>query len=275
MAATSNLVARVATAIVGVPLVLALLFFGPAWGFFLLVAAASCVGAIELFAMTHPGDRISQTFGVLMTLGVSACVYFATGHTNALLTVLIAAPIVSMLVTLWRLGSIATAALRIATLTFGPLYIGAALTTLALLRRDLAGTDGPGYVVLALGFAWLSDTGGYFAGRFLGKHKLYEAVSPKKTVEGALGGLAATLLFAVVAHVWFLQSLPLGDALALAVLAGALGQLGDLGESLIKRSVGVKDSGAILPGHGGILDRLDAVIVTSAVCYLYVLWART
>ncbi len=274
MAAASNLAVRLATAIVGVPLVLALLYFGPHWGFYLLVATASVVGAIELFAMTHPGDRVSQTLGVLLTLGVSVSVYWATANPAVLLTVLIAVPLLGMLITLWRLGSVPTAALRVASFTFGPIYIGAALTTLALLRKNEPGSDGPGYVVLALGFAWLSDTGGYFAGRYLGKHKLYEAVSPKKTIEGSIGGLVGALLIAFAAHFWFLKSLPLLNAIVLAIVAGALGQLGDLGESLIKRSTGVKDSGAILPGHGGILDRADAVIVTSAVLFLYTLWIR-
>ena len=85
-------------------------------------------------------------------------------------------------------------------------------------------------------FAWFGDTGGYFAGRFLGKHKLYEAVSPKKTVEGAIGGLARRVVGALLAHFWFLRALPLAHGIALALVAGALGQAGDLGESLLKRS---------------------------------------
>jgi phosphatidate cytidylyltransferase len=132
---------------------------------------------------------------------------------------------------------------------------------------------GSGLVLLALGLAWFADTGAYFAGRFLGKHKLYEAVSPKKTIEGAVGGLLASVAWALLAVFWFLRgSLPLSHAIPLALVAGALGQAGDLGESLLKRSTGVKDSGAILPGHGGIMDRLDAVIVTSLAVYLYSAW---
>jgi phosphatidate cytidylyltransferase len=164
-----------------------------------------------------------------------------------------------------------TAALRATSMGMGPLYIGVPLTLLAMLRRDL-GEGGPGFVIVTIMFAWFADTGGYFAGRFLGKHKLYEAVSPKKTVEGALGGLAGSVFGAVLAHFWFLPSLSLVHGVPLAIVAGALGQAGDLGESLLKRSTGVKDSGAIVPGHGGILDRVDALLVTSAVTYLYTLW---
>lgn len=270
--AASNLAARVGSAVVGVPAILALLYFGPAWGWFVLIAAAACIGSLELFAMTHPRDRVAQAMATLCTLAVAVCLYLFTNDARVLVTILIAAPIVGMLLTLWRLGDISTAALRVAAAAFGPLYVGAGLTTIALLRKEQPGLDGPGYVILALGFAWMSDTGGYFAGRYLGKHKLYPAVSPKKTIEGSIGGVAGGVLTAVVAHFWFLPSLPLVPGLVLAVVATLLGQLGDLGESLIKRATGVKDSGAILPGHGGILDRVDALMVTSIVVYLYTHW---
>lgn len=271
--AASNLAARLLTALVGVPAILALLYLGPPWGMFLVVAAAAAVGATELFQMTWPGDRLAQAIGVVLTLAVSCCVYFFTTDAKVLLTMVLVVPLIGMLLALWRLGKIETGALRIGATCFGPLYVGAMLTTLALLRRDQPGTAGPGYVVVALGFAWLSDTGGYFAGRYLGKRKLYEAVSPKKTIEGSIGGLAGATAGGVIAHFTFLPTFPLWHAIALGVVGGFLGQLGDLGESLLKRSVGVKDSGAILPGHGGILDRVDALLVTSTVLYLYTLWA--
>ncbi|MCU0694658.1 MAG: phosphatidate cytidylyltransferase [Polyangiaceae bacterium] len=270
--AASNLAFRLATAAVGIPVLLGLLYLGPAWGWYLLVAAALSVGAFELFAMTHPDDRVAQGVGVSTCLATSVVVYFFTDDARALMTVALVAPIVGMLIPLWRLGDIKTVALRVTTGAFGPLYIGACLTTLALLRKEQPGFEGPGYVVLALGLAWASDTGGYFAGRHFGKHKLYERVSPKKTIEGSIGGLLGAVLFAVVGHVWFLDVLPLPHAIVLAVVGSALGQAGDLGESLLKRATGVKDSGAILPGHGGILDRVDALIVTSTVVYLYTRW---
>jgi len=90
-------------------------------------------------------------------------------------------------------------------------------------------------------------------------------VSPKKTVEGFAGALGGAVVGALLAHFWYLPQIPLGEALTLAPIAGTLGQLGDLGESLLKRSMGVKDSGDIVPGHGGILDRVDALFITSAI----------
>jgi phosphatidate cytidylyltransferase len=274
MAKASNLAVRLATAVVGVPAILALLFVAPPWAFYLLVFPAAMVGANELFGMTHPSDRLSRVIGVLLSAVASLCIFFFGDDLRVVLTLFVGTPIAGMLLTLVRLGDIPTAALRGFAMGVGPLFIAVPLTLLAVLQKSL-GAEGPDYVVLALGFAWLSDTGGYFAGRFLGKHKLYEAVSPKKTVEGALGGLVAATLWAVLGHFWFLRSLSLAHGVPLAIVASALGQAGDLAESLVKRSTGVKDSGQIVPGHGGVLDRVDALIVTSTVVYLYVLWFRS
>jgi phosphatidate cytidylyltransferase len=267
----SNLAVRLLTAAVVVPLILLLLYRGPAWGLYMLILPATLIGTYELLAMTHAGDRISQGIGLLLAAASSAALYFGPDGRYAL-TVVAVIPVMGPLVTLLRLGDIKTAGLRAVTMSTAPLFVSAPLAWLAIVRRDVS--DGPSYVVMTLMFAWFSDTGGYFAGRFLGKHKLYEAVSPKKTVEGALGGLVGSMIGALLAHFWYLPRIPLLDALVLAVVAGALGQAGDLGESLLKRSMGVKDSGAIVPGHGGILDRIDALLLTSTVVYLYTLWIR-
>jgi phosphatidate cytidylyltransferase len=269
--ANSNLAVRIATALVGAPLIIALLYKGPPWGFYLLVLPAALIGAWELFNMTHAGDRLSQAIGVGMSAAASMALYLSDGDTRVLVTMIVVVPLAGPLLTLVRLGDMKTAALRACAMGFGPLYLGVPLTLLAIMRRDLGG-DGPAYVVLTIMFAWFGDTGGYFAGRFLGKHKLYEAVSPKKTVEGSIGGLAGSVFGALLAHFWFLPSLSLVHGVLLALVAGALGQAGDLGESALKRSTGVKDSGAIVPGHGGILDRVDALLVTSAVTFLYSIW---
>ncbi|MDC3955661.1 phosphatidate cytidylyltransferase [Polyangium jinanense] len=266
---------RLLSALIGVPAILALLYLGPAWGWAIFLAVALIVGAIEFFGMTHPQDGPSRILGVGVTLAVMAVLWFFGTDARALVALVFLLPTVALFLTLFRLGSIETAALRAAAMGFGPLWLGGGLGSLALLRRD-AGDSGPGFVVLALVLSWFSDTGAYFAGRFLGKHKLYEAVSPKKTIEGAIGGLAAAVIGAVVGHYVYVKSLPLNHAIVLGLVAGALGQAGDLAESMIKRSAGVKDSGGIVPGHGGILDRVDALMVTGTFTYIYVLffWVR-
>lgn len=269
--ARSNLAQRALSALVGIPTILALIYFGPPWGWALFLAIALVVGALEFFAMTHPDDRVSHAIGVVASLGVYAVLWWFGMDARVLLTLMFALPTFALFATLARLGANETTGMRAFAMAFGPLWIGAGMVTMALVRRD-AGDAGPGFVLLALVLSWFSDTGAYFAGRFLGKHKLYEAVSPKKTVEGAIGGLAAAILGAVVGHYFYLRQVPLDHAIILAVVAGGLGQAGDLGESMLKRSFGVKDSGGIVPGHGGILDRIDALIVTSAFTYVYTLW---
>lgn len=269
----SNLVARLLTAAVAAPILLSLIFLGPSWGWALFVGAACAAGAIELYGMTHPGDRVSQVVCVALTLGLMAGLWFFGAEARALLAMMLVLPICAVLLTLLRLGEMQTAALRMMAVVFGPVWLGGGLGATVLLHRD-GGADGPGFVLLSLMLSWLSDTGAYFAGRFLGKHKLYEAVSPKKTVEGAIGGIGGAAAGALLAHFFYLKSLPISHALGLAVVAGAIGQAGDLGESLLKRSFGVKDSGGLIPGHGGLLDRVDALLFTSALSYMYLRLVR-
>jgi phosphatidate cytidylyltransferase len=260
----------VITAAVVAPLLLMLMYWGPWWGFSALIFVANGLSAREFFLMTHPNDAVSRAVGIVLTLGVSAVLFLVRDDPRALIAVIAGLPIASILLALWRLGDIQTAAARMAATTFGPLWVGF-LTFVALLHQEQR-ENGPGYVLMTIMFAWLADTGGYFAGRFLGKRKLYEAVSPKKTIAGFVGAILAALAAALLAHFWYLPSIPLEHALPLAFVAGTLGQLGDLGESLLKRSTGVKDSGEIVPGHGGMLDRLDALFVTSAIVYAYTRW---
>jgi phosphatidate cytidylyltransferase len=267
-ASTSNLALRLLTAAVGAPAILAVLYLGPPWAFYALVLPITLIGCSEFFGMTHPVDGASRVAGLALSAAASLVLYALGDDPRALVALVVVVPAIGPLVTLARLGDISTAALRACALGFGPLFVAAPLTLLAVMRRDF-GASGPGLVVMALMFAWWGDTGGYFAGRFLGKRKLYEAVSPKKTVEGAIGGLAGTVAGAFCASLWYLPSVPLAHSIPLALVAGVLGQAGDLGESLLKRSTGVKDSGAIVPGHGGILDRVDALIMTSVTVYLY------
>ncbi len=269
----SNLAIRLATAAVCVPVILGLLYKAPPWAFYLLVVVVALVGVRELLSMTHPGDGPAQAVGVVVSAAASAAVFFYGEDARTLATVLVVVPMVGPLFTLMRLAPIETAALRACALGFGPLFVAVPLTLLALMRRTLGADVGPGVVLLCLGLAWFADTSAYFAGRFLGRRKLYEAVSPKKTVEGAIGGLLGSVVWALLGALWFLRgSLPLAHAVPLALVGGVLGQSGDLAESLLKRSTGIKDSGGIVPGHGGVLDRVDALLMTSVVVFLYTQW---
>lgn len=260
----SNLVVRLLTAVVAAPAILYLLFAAPPWGFQVLVMAAVAVAASELFGMTMGKDRVLEAYGVLASLAVATVLLYFPSPPILVATFALL-PMAGLLFSLVRPDPIDRADRRMAWMIAGPLYVGLLATIGRLHMRD----NGGGWVVLTMMLAWFGDTGGYFAGRAFGKHKLYEKVSPKKTIEGSFGGLAGSVLGALVAHYWYLQALPLVGGIALALVAGALGQAGDLCESLIKRSAGVKDSGFIVPGHGGLLDRVDALVFTSAATWLY------
>jgi phosphatidate cytidylyltransferase len=268
--AKSNLAIRLTTAAVAVPLLLGLMFRGPAWGFSLVATAAAGIAALEIFRMTHPADGVARGIGVVSASAVTGALAFGSPEPGIVFGALVGIPLFGMLVPLARLGEIPTAALRVMTGAAVPIYVGAPLGLLALLRRDF-GDDGAGLVLLTLMLAWFGDTGGYFVGRFFGKTKLYEAVSPKKTREGLFGAVLGSVLGALLAHFTYLPSLGLSAALVLGLVGGPLGQAGDLVESLLKRSLGTKDSGGIIPGHGGILDRIDALLVLAPLVYLYTL----
>lgn len=264
-----DLGARLLTAVVVVPVLLWLLFWAPKIGFSILVFAATAVGASELFAMTLPGRRVLQGLGIASSLALCAAFVY-TPSELAIVTVLLCVLVGGMLGGLFSPEPVESSGGRMAWLVAGPIYIGGSLAAIALLHQR---EHGGAWVVLAMMLAWFGDTFAYFAGRAFGKHKLYPTVSPKKTIEGSAGGLAGSVAGAVLAHFWYLPELPLLGGIALAVVAGALGQAGDLIESLVKRSTGVKDSGWIVPGHGGLLDRIDALMMTSVATWLFAAWS--
>ncbi len=116
-----------------------------------------------------------------------------------------------------------------------------------------------------------NDSAAYYTGSAFGKHRLYPLVSPKKSVEGAIGGLIGSLGGTLLAKFTFFPQLTFSDAVVTALVIGMVGQAGDLFESLLKRSFGVKDSGTIIPGHGGVLDRLDSILFAAPITYYYVI----
>lgn len=248
-----------------IPGILWLMFAGPAWGFQCLVLAAVLIAGFELGKMIAPGDRLLQLIVAVSTLGLSAT--RVLGDAPHLEAAIIGVGFLSLAGGLLRPDPVDRAALRIGFMLGGPLYAGFLLSSIALLH---AFPEGGSWVLLSMFVAWLSDTFAYFGGKFFGKHKLYPKLSPKKTVEGAASGLVGSALGAAgVSLLLIPEQLPLTHAVLLGVVGGALGQAGDLFESLLKRSVGVKDSGQLLPGHGGILDRVDALMFTSSGIWVY------
>lgn len=260
-----NLAQRLLTAAVTVPLLLYMLFWGPPWVFAAAATLVASIGMLELMRMVAPDQRLLTGFVMLSMWAVLACVSGRLPD-SATLPIFAGLPIVGMLANLLAPEPVPTAGLRIGFSIAGPMYVGS-LFGLIIRLFDLP--HGGGWALLAMVASFLSDTGGYFAGRAFGRHKLYERVSPKKTVEGAIGGLLAAIVGSLVVRALVLPFLPIPTVIVLTACATALGQLGDLCESLIKRSTGVKDSGSVLPGHGGMLDRTDALVFSSAAIWVY------
>ena len=206
--------------------------------------------------------------GTAGSVAVGATIIFAPQYLHAAFTGVGFLALISSLVSPDPIKGTADepgAAARIAWLLGGPIYASLLVPVDLLRGLEL----GPRWVVLAMMLAFLSDTFAYFAGRAFGKNKLYEKLSPKKTIEGAVGGLAGAVGGAIFGATVMGLPIPIVDAVILGVVAGALGQMGDLFESLLKRSAGIKDSGNIMPGHGGLLDRTDALMFTSSATWLY------
>jgi phosphatidate cytidylyltransferase len=287
--ALGNLAQRFLVAVVAVPILLLVLHYHrpePTWA---LIFAASLLAMRELFGMMLPAeDRMPA-----LVIGGLACAAFywldpalALGkfgdwEPTAMKSLSIEGGAIAAAIAvvgpglyyLFRFRDIPSVAARFAGTITGIVYAGFLTTYLAKLKL-IDPNDRGDTVLLVLIVAWLADTGGYFAGRFLGKSKLYEAVSPKKTWAGAWGGIAGSVVGVIALKLISADWLTWVDVFAIAIPGGILGQLGDLAESLIKRSVGVKDSGSLLPGHGGILDRIDAVLFIGPYVYAYLLAAH-
>jgi phosphatidate cytidylyltransferase len=260
-----NLAARVATAVVLVPPLILAIYWHRHEAWWAIVFAASGIALHEYFNMAlKDRDSVERWVGIVLGLGAAALVYWRPWGAFVVLPAVVILP---ALYYLFRFQDIPSVAARMGMMTFGLIYAGLLLTFITLQKRDLPG--GWKWVILTLMIAWLSDTGAYFAGRFLGKKKLYPAVSPGKTWAGAFGGLAGAFGGAVICNLWFFPELGWVRGAVLTVVGGALGQCGDLVESLLKRSCGVKDSGKLLPGHGGMLDRVDAILFVAPWVFLY------
>ena len=238
--------------------ILALIIYGTVFQFFLFTAIVAALGAHEFFSMLKSAGKPS-----LAVVGIPAAALFDwalfSGSGQGLLIAVMALFILSSAATVFspHADRLASGAL----LTYGVLFTGAPMGALALIRAE---QDGAGLVTMLITATALCDTGAYYFGRAFGKRKLAPSLSPGKTVEGFFGGLAGAVVGALLVWRVMIPSFGIADAVIAGLLAGLLGPIGDLAESAIKRNLGVKDSGAIIPGHGGVLDRADSLLFTSA-----------
>ncbi|MFC2001918.1 phosphatidate cytidylyltransferase [Chloroflexota bacterium] len=255
---------RVITALCGIPLLVAVVWFDePLPWFTIVIAIWGLLAAFEFYRMVAVSKVLSLTIlGLFWTL-----LFILHPHFNFSVPLLLTSAIVLSMILLVlrssRDGAFASWAWTIA----GILYVGWLLSYLVALRLD-AGRD---WVFFTLFTTFGSDTAAFYIGRAFGKHYLAPRISPKKTWEGAIAGV----LGAIVVSLLFTLPTPIslhlsyGQAILLGLLVSIFGQFGDLSESLLKRNMGVKESGTLVPGHGGILDRMDSIVFAGVVVYLY------
>ncbi|MBF0492692.1 MAG: phosphatidate cytidylyltransferase [Deltaproteobacteria bacterium] len=235
---------------------------------FVIVVVALCLKEYMSIALPHHPSSSPQ-LGVVLGTILSAVILFAKGGSDlwiASLTLLVVTTFVFYLFRKHEMGLILH---QIAITVLGCIYIASLFSYVGLMR---ALDHGVFWVFLVAGATFMSDTGAYFVGHAMGKHKLAPLVSPGKTVEGFVGGVLGSVLATFICKLVFWQAFPKKECVIIGVLIGVIGPLGDLSESLIKRSVDVKDSGQLIPGHGGLLDRVDALLFTAPLVYYYALF---
>jgi phosphatidate cytidylyltransferase len=264
---------RVITAVVGVPLVILAIEFGDPWPWFtLLIAAVALAGTYEFYRMAGFERREPLIYlGLPWALALVLSPHYR--DLNVLPIVITATMLISLIWLLLR-PSREKAFHDWAWTIVGALYVGWMLSYWLNLRGL---EDGRNWVYLAMFTTFANDTGAFFIGRAWGKRKLAPAISAAKTWEGAIGGLISAILAAVVIAMVLNLIFPFifkyWQIILLGFLVGVFAQLGDLVESLLKRNTGVKESGNLLPGHGGILDRFDSLIFVGVMVYYYIIWA--
>jgi len=257
---------RVITALWGIPLLIVAVWFDEPFQWFTLFAVFwGVLAVIEFYGMTAVSRVIPLTcFGLVWTL-----LFIFSPHVDYhnfdyyLLTSAVALSLILLVVIRQKEGVFISWAWMIA----GILYVGLLLSFLVALRLDA----GRNWLFLALFGTFGSDTAAYFIGKTFGRHRLALRISPSKTWEGAIGGLFGAVIISLLFTLPTPFQLPLsyGQAILLGILISVFGQIGDLVESLLKRNMGVKESGYLMPGHGGLLDRMDSVVFAGVVVYLY------
>lgn len=258
---------RLLTALILLPLVLVTIIKGAPWLFALMLSLLCLVAMLEFFAMALPERRLElHPFALLGALALATPLL---GDGRIFIMLFAVAFLLAGFHFLFRLQDMTKVAQELSLVVTAFLYIPFLMAHLLMLRLLPLGSN---WLLLIMLIVMTNDSAAYYIGSAFGKHRLYEAVSPKKSIEGALGGLFGSLAGTLLAKFTFFPQLGFSDAIITAVVIGIIGQLGDLFESLLKRSFGVKDSGSIFPGHGGVLDRMDSIIFAAPVTYYYAIY---
>ena len=266
-----ELLVRTVSGLVLAALVLGCIFVSP-WAYAALLLFIVVVGTFEMSRLQQMSQPPYLLLGEICSVGAFAC--------SALVALqvipqrwLVLEILFVMLPFLIALFSKSKDAKHVFAYVYGSLFFLSLPTSLMLYfyREDLFGDmAGPGLIVLVFCLLWANDIFAYLTGKLLGKHKLFSRISPGKTIEGSLGGLVFTVI-AMVVFAHYADWLPIAAGVGMAAIAVVFGTLGDLSESMLKRQAGVKDSGNLIPGHGGILDRFDSVMFSVPFIFVYLL----
>ena len=260
---------RIYTVLIVAPLLYAAIRYLPPIAFTCIVALAGGLSLYELYRLCVPPSPQPLAMGI----GFLGCVALIVAPHDphlmqpSLFAALVAVLSIPLLVKMPLHESLKEAAITMS----GLLYIGLTLSYLVTIRLL---PQGEWLLFFLLLVTWAGDTGAYYVGTLCGQHAIAPRISPKKTIEGLVGGLLGALMIAYLARWWFLSDFSGVDCIVLAILLTLAGLWGDLAESAVKRSVGVKDSGGLLPGHGGMLDRLDSLLFAGPAFYYYVTLIR-
>jgi len=259
---------RILTSVCGLPILVAAIWFDePLPWFTILVAVFGVLAAREFYQITL-GSQMSflTCLGIIWTFFFILSPHFNYDYLGSLL---LAAALLLSLVALFFNRHKEGAYIRWAWTIIGILYIGWLLSYMVDLRLEA----GRGWVIFTLATIFGSDSAAYFVGRALGKHFMAPRISPKKTWEGAAGGILGAVIAGVLAVYIFSLPLSYWEAVLLCIAVSVFAQIGDIAESLLKRIAGIKESGNLLPGHGGLLDRIDSIVFGGVVVYLYYICA--
>jgi len=259
---------RVLSSIALVPLLFIVVWLLPPAYFTGLVVAAAAIGQYELYGMAKARGMAPMTaagiaLGTLVVINFFRPLYPYLGGPYFWITLCV---LTIMIARLFSRRPVEGALEDIAVTLLGVFYVALLFGFSVAIH---AGPAGKKWLVFLFLVIWASDTGAYYIGTAFGKHRLYEKISPKKSIEGLIGGMLASMIIAVLCKVWLVPSIGFLESAILGACLAAIGTVGDLVESLIKRSAGVKDSGSLIPGHGGILDRMDSMLFAAPVLFYY------
>jgi len=253
------------TALCLTPLLLLIVGYGSKPVFFGLILIITLIAIHEFYALVLPENhRKEKVLGTLLGLLLAYGIYRSEGPlVLGILTFIIIFLFIFFLAPNHNRSSVV---LSIGKLLMGILYVALLLPHLVLIRGMPFGKE---WVFFTLAVTLMGDTASYFGGSYFGRHKLYPSVSPGKTIEGSIGGFIGNIGMALIFRKYFLSQVEVYHCLVLAMGLGIMGQVGDLCESMVKRNAGVKDSGKLLPGHGGMLDRIDSILFSAPFLYYY------